>query len=150
MGWDTHARPIPIKGRPSRSRKKKKEGAACHLRMHTHIQKKSLVDTSDRSRGELGRGEDFSKILFLDYHQTKTLINNAENVFLSKSLSTRLGTNRAKDKLALVTHTTRALSACASKLLYPQNGGESGELVRGRFTAYGGLQGLSLYAHTQE
>ena len=59
----------------------------------------------------------------VDYHQTKTL-NNADNFFLSKSLSTRLGTKpRGTQVCPCNTYTPRAPSACASKPLYPQNGG---------------------------
>ena len=103
--------------------KKKQEGAACHLRMLQHTQKnlRQTLPTLSRWTGE---GRRLLQVLFLDYHQTKTLINNADNFFLSKSWAKGWEQNREKDmyKFALVTHTTRAPSTCASKLQYPQNG----------------------------
>ena len=71
-----------------KQKKKNKRGQlAISECLRTH--KKIFVRHFRRSHG-LGRGEGFSKF-FLDYHQTKTS-NNADNFFLSKSLSTRLGT----------------------------------------------------------
>ena len=52
-------------------------------------------------------------------------------------MSTKLGAKARERQVCLVRHTQPGPTACASKLLYPQNGGE---LVRGRFTAYGGLK----------
>ena len=84
----------------------------------------SLIShVEQRSSHRESRGWFFFLSRAVDYHQTKTL-NNADNFFLSKSLSTRLGTKpRGTQVCPCNTYTPRAPSACASKPLYPQNGG---------------------------
>ena len=88
---------------------------------HTHTKKSSF--TLPTLSPWMWEGRRLLQVLFLDYHQTKTL-NNADNFFLSKSLSTRLGTKpRGTQVCPCNTYTPRAPSACASKPLYSQNAG---------------------------
>ena len=94
--WDKHARPISIKGRPSKSKKKKKKekkqtrgGSLPSANVYAHT--KNLRQTLPTLSRWTGEGRRLLQVLFLYYHQTKTL-NNADNFFLSKSLSKRLGT----------------------------------------------------------
>ena len=65
VGWDKHARPIPIKGRPSKSKKKKKRGQIAICECTETYKKKNFARHFGLSHGELGRGEDFSKFFFL-------------------------------------------------------------------------------------
>ena len=60
--------------------KKIQEGAACHLRMFTHTQKNLRQTLLTLSRWT-GEGRRLLQVLFLDYHQTKTLNNADKNFF---------------------------------------------------------------------
>ena len=98
--------PDPFRSREDlpEAEKKKREGSLPSANAHTHT-KKSLVDTSDALAVNWG-GERTSPSPLSRLPPNQTLKQRRKS-FLSKSLSTRLGTNRAKDKFALVTHTTR-------------------------------------------
>ena len=103
-----------------KKKKKTQEGqlAICEC---LRTNKKIFVRHFRLSRGELGPGGEKTSPSSLSRLPPNQNLKQRRAFFLSKSLSTiaRLGTKREKDRFALVTHTTRAPSACASKLLKP-------------------------------
>ena len=91
--------------------------------------KKPSADTSDSLTVNWG-GEKASPSSLSRLPPNQNL-NNADNFSRQKVWAQGWEQNREKDKFALVTHTTRAPSACASKLLYPQNGGVGAWAIHG-------------------
>ena len=132
VGLDNHARPIPIKGRPSKTKKKKKKkkgvrgglpSANVYARTHdAHTQKNLRSDISDSLTVNWG-GEKASPSFLFRLPPNQNL-KNAENL------------NRKKDKFSLVAHTQPEHRRLALQICYTH---KMAELVRGRFTAYGGL-----------
>ena len=89
-----------------------------HTRTHT---KKIFVQTLPTLYRWIGEERRLLQVFLLDYHQTKTL---------------KTQKNREKDKFALVTHTKPEHRRLALQNCYTH---KMAELVRRRFTAYGGF-----------
>ena len=87
-------------GKTFQKQKKKKEGAACHLRMHTHTyKKKSLVDTSDALAVNWG-GEKTSPSSLSRLPPNQNLINKQRRKCFSKQKFEHKAGNKPSERQA--------------------------------------------------
>ena len=134
--------PDPFRTREDLLKKKKKKKKRGQLAICASVYanaQKNLRYTSDSlmvNWGGGGGGERrLLQVLFLDYHQTKTL-NNADNLFSKQKLEHKVG-NKTETKTSIHNQSTVGLRF---KTAIPTKWRKKmAELVRGQFTAYGGF-----------
>ena len=143
--------PDPFRSREdlpkAKKKKKKKEGAAYHLRMFTHTQK--IFVRHFRLSVTVNWGGEKASPSSLSRLPPNQNLKQRRYFFSKQNFEHKVAEqNREKAKFAIVTHTTRAPSACASKLLYPQNGGVGAWAIHGIWwneRKCAKLQGLGFY-----
>ena len=112
---------LPKPKKKKKKKKKRRVGAAYHLPMfthaHTHTHKKNLrSDTSDS--------------LTVNWGVEKASPSSLSRLPLNPNLK-NAEKPRERQVCPCNAYTTRAPSACASKLLYPQNGGVGAWAIHG-------------------